>query len=489
MMAADGDGMVSPLRLPWVLRMTFWTCPDDCSYHCTHRVTNDALATVKSIKSQAKAAVWAEVEQAIKAGGAGASRNDVNERIKAKVDSRIARLKPVQKEMVQYHGKWVFIRFLGAQEPLSVLFSLANLAVHLRYIPVLRVKLPDVFPLKIVYLAHAFISANAWVWSSVFHARDKPLTEKLDYFSAGAAILSGFFFTISRLYRLSPGNPRFSIFLKICSGALLLHILYLCIIPRFDYSYNMAVNVTLALGHNLLWLAYSFFPGMFPDGSSDPYRATRTALRTTKQNASGLSTPTKGSPPAPVLARFHLPSTSKKARRRLRLIVLLLTLAAGLELLDFPPLGRALDAHALWHLSTVPISLMWYEWMIRDAQECVSSGYWIGDPLESSGRGVSRPVLGALGKATEWAKTRAGPIGAHLERNTGSLELAALTERLSGLAGKAGLKAGIRRRGADGGEHGNGKGKAVERLSSDLDSGNGTDREKLSDEIEGRIGA
>ena len=31
-----------------------------------------------------------------------------------------------------------------------------------------------------------------------------------------------------------------------------------------------------------------------------------------------------------------------------------------LELLDFPPLLLAVDAHALWHLSTVPLPLLWY---------------------------------------------------------------------------------------------------------------------------------
>ena len=32
---------------------------------------------------------------------------------------------------------------------------------------------------------------NAWLWSTVFHARDLPWTEKLDYFSAAALIIAG----------------------------------------------------------------------------------------------------------------------------------------------------------------------------------------------------------------------------------------------------------------------------------------------------------
>ena len=34
-----------------------------------------------------------------------------------------------------------------------------------------------------------------------------------------------------------------------------------------------------------------------------------------------------------------------------------------LELLDFPPLLWVVDAHALWHLSTVPLPLLWYRYV------------------------------------------------------------------------------------------------------------------------------
>jgi hypothetical protein len=32
----------------------------------------------------------------------------------------------------------------------------------------------------------------------------------------------------------------------------------------------------------------------------------------------------------------------------------------ALELLDFPPFLWILDAHALWHLTTVPLIPLWY---------------------------------------------------------------------------------------------------------------------------------
>lgn len=36
------------------------------------------------------------------------------------------------------------------------------------------------------------------------------------------------------------------------------------------------------------------------------------------------------------------------------------SLTVLLELLDFPPLLWVVDAHSLWHLSTVPLPLLWY---------------------------------------------------------------------------------------------------------------------------------
>ena len=35
------------------------------------------------------------------------------------------------------------------------------------------------------------VTLNAWFWSTVFHARDLPWTEKLDYFSAAGLIIAG----------------------------------------------------------------------------------------------------------------------------------------------------------------------------------------------------------------------------------------------------------------------------------------------------------
>ena len=42
----------------------------------------------------------------------------------------MAREPPYIEPILQFHGKWPFHRFLGMQEPASVLFSLLNLLAH-----------------------------------------------------------------------------------------------------------------------------------------------------------------------------------------------------------------------------------------------------------------------------------------------------------------------------------------------------------------------
>lgn len=106
------------------LRLTRWTCADDCAYTCMHAITDDALAI----------------------GGSG---------------------KPVK----QYYGKWPFWRLMGMQEPASVLFSLLNLWAHRRGYELVRRRVPDGHPAKGMLFAWSMVNMNGWLFSAVFHTR------------------------------------------------------------------------------------------------------------------------------------------------------------------------------------------------------------------------------------------------------------------------------------------------------------------------------
>lgn len=103
------------------LRLTRWTCTDDCKYNCMHLITDDAIS---------KGAI-----------------------------------------IHQYHGKWPFWRWAGMQEPASVVFSMMNLLAHLRGAGLVKRKIPVDHPMRNYYIGFALVSVNAWCWSSVFHTR------------------------------------------------------------------------------------------------------------------------------------------------------------------------------------------------------------------------------------------------------------------------------------------------------------------------------
>ena len=106
----------------------------------------------------------------------------------------------------------------------------------------------------------------------------------------------------------------------------------------------MAFNLAIGMAHNLLWLVYSLPSSI---GVLQRFPARPKTYRPRYANKAGL-------------------------------FVLLTTAATALELFDFPPWGRIIDAHALWHLATAPIAALWYTFLIEDA---LDEG-WRGQKLE-----------------------------------------------------------------------------------------------------------
>jgi len=125
-------GQYSTYKMPISLRLTRWTCTDDCKYRCMHQIT----------------------ERDVQAG----------------------------KRVQQYYGKWPFWRFAGLQEPASVVFSLLNLWAHWRGASKIRRRVSSYHPMKSYYRIWSFVSMNAWVWSAVFHSRGGPAIKFWDLF-------------------------------------------------------------------------------------------------------------------------------------------------------------------------------------------------------------------------------------------------------------------------------------------------------------------
>lgn len=228
---------------------------------------------------------------------------------------------------VKYHGKWPFKRVYGIQEPVSVVFSALNLAMHfhgwLSFFILLYYKLSLKQDKKVYYefagLWHIYglLSMNSWFWSAIFHSRDVDLTEKLDYSSAVALLGYSFILSILRSFNVKSEAARVMVAAPLLAF-ITTHIMYLNFY-KLDYGWNMKVCVVMAVGQLLIW---AIFAGV----------------------------------------------TCHPSRWKLWLVVGAGGLAMLLEIYDFPPYQGFVDAHALWHATTIPLTYIWWSFIRDDAE-------------------------------------------------------------------------------------------------------------------------
>ncbi|KAK7110490.1 post-GPI attachment to proteins factor 3-like [Littorina saxatilis] len=216
----------------------------------------------------------------------------------------------------QFYGKWPFVRIMGMQEPASVLFSFLNAAGHLMLLRY-RQKVSSSTPMYYVWHGLALVSVNAWTWSAIYHSRDTNFTEMMDYFFALSIVMYNVFAVFCRVLGTDTWWKP-AVTASILTTLFMRHIHYLAFV-KFDYGYNMKFNVAIGIVSGLSWLAWS------------------------------------------IAHHRKQPYVWKSAA-----VILGVNLSVLLELLDFPPFCWTLDAHSLWHACTVPLNLLWWNFVIDD---------------------------------------------------------------------------------------------------------------------------
>ncbi|KAI7857453.1 Per1-like protein, partial [Circinella umbellata] len=271
------------LSFPLYLRFTLWSCEDNCKYNCMHNIS----------------------------------------------DTR-------SPPLLQFEGKWPFYRLWGIQEPASVIFSLGNLYMHYHYLRTILVTnnkntsktnrnytISTNYYMRPFIIGYCLVNMNTWIQSSIFHTRDLPATEKLDYFSAALTILYSVYFAILRIFHVENS------FKQLYIGSILLimylaHVYFMSFIS-FNYVYNMIICGIFAVIQGAMWVLWY-------------------TVAYLKKNQS-------------VLAYGHWVLYAIGAN----------ALTVLLEVFDFPPIGRVLDAHSLWHFSTIFVAPLWYHFIIQDS--------------------------------------------------------------------------------------------------------------------------
>ncbi|MED6160465.1 hypothetical protein PIB30_051748 [Stylosanthes scabra] len=233
---------------------------------------------------------------------------------------------------VKYHGKWPFRRVYGIQEPVAVALSALNLAIQFHgwvsffilvyYNLPLRPDKKTYYEYTGLWHIYGILSMNSWLWSAVFHSRDVELTQKLDYSSAVALLGYTLIVAILRAFNVRDEATRVMISAPLIAFVTT-HIMYLNFY-ELAYGLNVKVCMIMAILQLLIWAVWA-----------------------------GIS--------------------KHPARRKLWLVVVGGGIAMLLENFDFPPYKGYVDAHALWHATTIPLTFLWWSFIRDDAEFRTSS--------------------------------------------------------------------------------------------------------------------
>ncbi|GFY84277.1 Per1-like family protein [Actinidia rufa] len=228
---------------------------------------------------------------------------------------------------VKYHGKWPLWRVYGIQEPISVALSALNLAMQFHgwvsFFILVNYNLP-LRPNKRTYyeftgLLHLYglLAMNSWFWGTVFHSRDVELTEKLDYSSAVALLGFSLIVSILRAFSVRDEASRVMVAAPLIAFVST-HILYLNFY-QLDYGLNKKVCVGMGVAQLLIWAVWAYVT--------------------------------------------HHPS-----RWKLWVVVIGGSLVMLLEIYDFPPYWKFVDAHAIRNATAIPLTFLWWSFIRDDAE-------------------------------------------------------------------------------------------------------------------------
>jgi len=262
---------------------------------------------------------------------------------------------------VQYHGKWPFRRVAGMEELVSVLASVGNAVPHL---VALRSEAsrasyaPAGHPQRAALLTYSLAGVNAWFWSSCLHTKEAWLTERGDYHSAALLILVSVWLAVCRTTGSRATGPV-GLAAAAALGLVLAAWVWYMNAVVFDYGLNMKLGVAFTLVANLCWTAWAIASGCCRGAHPTAWKAPVAALA--------------------------------------------LSALAALELLDFSPaLGDLVDAHALWHISTVPLCFFWYSFLRDDAAAWRKASAKRSDDAGPVGAAVSVGPTDARRRPAKW---------------------------------------------------------------------------------------
>ena len=257
----------------------------------------------------------------------------------------------------KYYGHWPFIRYMGLEEPASVLFSMLNALPHVLFltftlsksnisniIPSLSLSsYPSHYYMRPWLVLSSILALLSWTSAIIFHSQKTALTSLIDYITAFIFIFYSFWIAIRRVWGGHANYYNvllsFIVLLVLCSYRVVM-----MMIGDVTFDNHMRLSIGLAVASVVIWVIWIFV--------------------ITKVEHNSYRRVSSSSPP---------PSSSSSYHRKWLCLwcQALFCFASLLEIFDFPPYYGIFDAHSLWHASTVPIAFLWYHFWYRDSLEYI----------------------------------------------------------------------------------------------------------------------
>lgn len=230
---------------------------------------------------------------------------------------------------LKYFGHWPCRRYFGLEEPASCFFSLLNLFPHLLYLVEVLFLSRHRYPMCGWVAGYAVASVNAWLASTCYHAKKTALSTSYDLISALLLLCYGLLLVCVKVEKLL-WRPRQRFRPAAALGLLALLAVFLSqripamLQDEISFTMHMQTCFILVFLATVAWVGYI-------------------VLQWTSRRAAGHAA-----------ARWSI------------LVQLWFLSAALLEVFDFPPIWKVLDAHALWHAATFPLGFVWYFFWAAD---------------------------------------------------------------------------------------------------------------------------
>jgi hypothetical protein len=245
---------------------------------------------------------------------------------------RIEKNQPVWK----YFGHWPFVRWFGFEEPASALFSVFNGLPHCYYfITSFKDSRNRDWYMSNWVRYYSLVASNAWLASTIFHAKKHDTSILYDYISALILLCSGLLLIVRRILGEKVSFPGFLVVFLLVFGFAAYRIFIMIAKPGLiSFDNHLKTCIGIAIFSTMIW-----FYWIFTDGGNR------------EKNFK------------------HFSFSFSYAKIAAIIIQLWFVGASMFEIFDFPPIWRTVDAHSLWHLLTVPLATYFYRFWELDYQE------------------------------------------------------------------------------------------------------------------------